>query len=102
MRQRNVGLAQAATDLLVQRLGTEAGAAAPMTAAMGLARLPLPAEDAAATRLRDWLLEAGTDAPVHRLDGAVWLRLSAFAYNDLNDYARLADLLDRAPWEEMA
>lgn len=102
LRQRNAGLAQAATDLLVQRLGTEEGAAAPMTAAMGLARLPLPAEDAAATRLRDWLLEAGTDAPVHRLDGAVWLRLSAFAYNDLNDYARLADLLDRAPWEEMA
>jgi isopenicillin-N epimerase len=34
----------------------------------------------------------GTDAPVHAMDGGLWLRLSAFAYNDLDDYVRLAEL----------
>jgi isopenicillin-N epimerase len=37
------------------------------------------------------LLEARTDAPVHALDGALWLRISAHAYNDLADYEALAD-----------
>jgi isopenicillin-N epimerase len=36
-------------------------------------------------------MAAGTDAPVHALGGALWLRLSAFAYNELDDYARLAE-----------
>lgn len=102
LRRRNHALAGQATDLLVQRLDTEVGAEPAMTAAMGLVRLPARAEDGAVARLRDWLLAAGTDAPVHALAGAVWLRLSAFAYNDRDDYARLADILARAPWEELA
>jgi isopenicillin-N epimerase len=39
------------------------------------------------------LMAAGTDAPVHALDGGLWLRLSAFAYNDLADFVRLAELV---------
>ena len=35
------------------------------------------------TAIRQRLMAAGTDAPVHALDGALWLRLSAFAYNEL-------------------
>ena len=38
-------------------------------------------------------MAAGTDAPVHALDGALWLRLSAFAYNQADDYVRLAEMV---------
>ncbi len=34
-----------------------------------------------------------TDAPVHALNGALWLRVSAFAYNRMDDYERLADIV---------
>lgn len=100
LRQRNRDLALTATRLLAQRLGTEAGADPAMMAAMGLVRLPGAAGQVAA--LRNRLLDAGTDAPVHVLDGAIWLRLSAFAYNDVNDYERLADLLADTRWGELA
>jgi hypothetical protein len=30
---------------------------------------------------------------VHALDGALWLRISAFAYNELDDYVRLGALV---------
>jgi len=30
---------------------------------------------------------------VHPVGGALWLRLSAYAYNEIGDYQRLADLL---------
>ncbi|HET6305866.1 MAG TPA: hypothetical protein VFG12_01690, partial [Rhodopila sp.] len=48
---------------------------------------------AQALAIRQRLLAAGTDAPVHALDGALWLRLSAFAYNQADDYARLGDVV---------
>jgi isopenicillin-N epimerase len=38
-------------------------------------------------------MAAGTDAPVHALDGALWLRISAFAYNEIGDYRRLAEIV---------
>jgi hypothetical protein len=38
-------------------------------------------------------MASGTDAPVHILDRALWLRLSAFAYNQLDDYAQLAEIM---------
>jgi isopenicillin-N epimerase len=43
--------------------------------------------------VRQALQAAGTDAPVHPLGGALWLRLSAYAYNEIGDYQRLAELL---------
>jgi len=30
---------------------------------------------------------------VHPLAGTLWLRLSAYAYNEIGDYERLAELL---------
>lgn len=120
-RARNIALATAAAGMLARRLGTETGtgagmapddgpvadggrgvgtdapddpsarATASMAGAMGLVRLPLPSAEG----LRERLFAAGTDAPVHMLGGAVWLRLSAFAYNDLDDYRRLGDILAR-------
>jgi isopenicillin-N epimerase len=60
---------------------------------MGVVRLPL--RGAATTErtqaLRRRMLEAGTDAPLHVQADAVWLRLSAAAYNELADYEKLAE-----------
>ena len=61
-----------------------------------MATIRLPVDDpspAHALALRRRLMAAGTDAPVHSLEGALWLRISAFAYNELDDYAQLAELV---------
>jgi isopenicillin-N epimerase len=93
LRARNRQLASQAADLLAHRLNTRPGATADLTAAMGVVRLPVADPSAAQARdIRRRLLQAGTDAPVHALDGALWLRFSAFAYNELEDYARLAEI----------
>lgn len=88
LRQRNIDLAAQAASLLARRLNTETFGCG----AMRLVRLPV-SPDTDALSLRARLLAAGTDAPVHRIGGAIWLRLSAFAYNDLDDYARLAGIV---------
>jgi isopenicillin-N epimerase len=92
---RNIGLAAEATSLLARRLNTEPGATGELTGAMGLVRLPLtgPASAERSVELRAQLLAAGTDAPTHVLAGAIWLRLSAAAYNDIEDYVRLGDIV---------
>jgi isopenicillin-N epimerase len=95
LRQRNVALAAEAAQLLARRLRTEVGAHGELAAAMGVVRLPTPAPATAewAQRLRMKLLTSRTDAPVHALDGAIWLRISAFAYNELRDYEALAEMV---------
>ncbi|MDR3538366.1 MAG: hypothetical protein P4L71_17860, partial [Acetobacteraceae bacterium] len=95
LRARNAALAAEGAALVAQRLNSEIGAHGELTAAMGLVRLPVaqPADDALAWNIRGRLMDAACDAPVHALDGALWLRLSAFAYNEADDYVRLADLL---------
>lgn len=92
---RNRELARQAALLLAAALGTEVGAGAAMSGSMGLVRLPLglDAKRSEAMRVRQALQAAGTDAPVHPLAGTLWLRLSAYAYNELADYERLARLL---------
>jgi isopenicillin-N epimerase len=94
---RNIALASDATSLLARRLNTEPGATGAMAGCMGVVRLPL-AGAASAERsadLRERLLAAGTDAPTHVQAGAIWLRLSAAAYNDIEDYERLAEIVAR-------
>jgi len=95
LRQRNVTLAAEGARLLADRLGTEIGTSGVMAGAMGVVRVPVAAPPTAewARRLRQKLLEARADAPVHALDGAIWLRISAHAYNELADYATLADIV---------
>jgi isopenicillin-N epimerase len=95
LRARNIALAAEAASLLARRLNTDA---VPTGSAMGLVRLPLsqPATPALSQAIRERLIDAGTDAPTNVLDGALWLRLSAFAYNERDDYERLADLVARA------
>jgi isopenicillin-N epimerase len=95
LRERNRRLAAEAATLLAGALGTEVGALPEMAGSMGLVRLPvgLEAKRAEAVKVRRALQAASTDAPVHPLAGALWLRLSAYAYNEIGDYERLAKLL---------
>lgn len=92
---RNKALAAQGARLLADHIGTETGAGPTFTAAMGLVRLPTPAPATTewAQRLRQKLLDARCDAPVHALDGGIWLRISAFAYNELSDFEALAELV---------
>ncbi|MBO0711034.1 MAG: aminotransferase class V-fold PLP-dependent enzyme [Acetobacteraceae bacterium] len=98
LRARNAALAAEATALLARRLKTGVGASGAFAAAMGVVRLPVsgPATTERAHAIRERLLDARTDAPVQALDGALWLRLSAAAYNERADYERLADIVATA------
>jgi isopenicillin-N epimerase len=97
LRERNVVLAAEAASLLARRLNTET-VSGEQDGAMRLVRLP-DSRDMNPLMVRRRLLSAGTDAPVHAIGGALWLRLSAFAYNELEDYARLADIVARVSRE---
>ena len=94
---RNIELAAEATAILSRRLNTEPGAGGDLTGSMGVVRLPLAgsATTERSSELRARLLEAGTDAPTHVQAGAIWLRISAAAYNDIEDYERLAEIVAR-------
>jgi isopenicillin-N epimerase len=96
LRQRNINLAAEAASLLARRLNSET-ISGDLNGAMRLVRLNGSPDSVKSVRAR--LLQAGTDAPVHALGGALWLRLSAFAYNELEDYARLADIVARVSRE---
>jgi len=94
LRRRNIALAREAGALLASALGTVHGNGA-HEVAMAMVRLPLetvPLTKAYATQLRGRLLdEFRTDAPLHAHPSGIWLRVSAHAYNELDDYAALAE-----------
>lgn len=93
LRRRNISLAGEAGALLAAELGTTHGNAR-HEVAMAMVRLPLenvPLTKDYATLLRGRLLgEFRTDAPLHAHPSGIWLRVSAHAYNEIDDYARLA------------
>jgi isopenicillin-N epimerase len=94
LRARNRALARDAAGLVARRLGTETAAGPEFHAAMTLVRAPIqgPATPERAFALRSRLLdEFRTDVPLHPIGGAFWFRLSAQAYNELDDFARLAE-----------
>jgi len=98
LRARNATVAAEAATLLARRLNTAVGASGAFAGAMGVVRLPIsgPATPERARAIRERLLDARTDAPVLALEGALWLRLSAAAYNERADYERLADIVAMA------
>lgn len=98
LRERNRALAAEGTDLLVQRLGTEAGMSAEFSGSMGMILLPIGGKPSLERQvaLRRFLLEAGTDAPIFTHESGLWVRISAQAYNERADYEKLAGLLERA------
>jgi isopenicillin-N epimerase len=93
-RAANRDLCLAAADLLIERWGTEGGAPAAMTGSMTCVRLPgfadATREDAERVYAQLWQ-NHGIEVPVLPLSGGLWVRISAHAYNELDDYARLAD-----------
>jgi isopenicillin-N epimerase len=98
LRNRNIGLAREGAQIVATALGTEIGALASMSGAMGLVRLPVtgPSTLERAKSLRAQLMdEHHTDAPFHPLAGSIWVRLSAAAYNEPKDYEQLAAILQR-------
>ena len=94
LRTRNVALAAEAAALVARRLNSEQGTQGAQAGAMGLVRLPLSrvVTPVRSEHVRARLLAAGTDAPTHVINGALWLRLSAHAYNAIEDYERLAEM----------
>jgi isopenicillin-N epimerase len=95
LRERNVTLAAEGARLLADHLGSEVGTTGALAGAMGVVRVPLaaPATTEWAQRQRQRLMDARTDAPIHVLDGMLWLRISAHAYNELADYEALATIV---------
>jgi isopenicillin-N epimerase len=95
LRARNAALAAEGGSLLARRLNTDVGATAEMAGSMATVRLPPvgPATIEGAGAFRQRLLGARTDLPVFAQAGALWVRLSAQAYNELDDYEALAGIL---------
>jgi isopenicillin-N epimerase len=92
---RNAALAAEATGLLARRLGTEVGAEDLIAGAMRVVTFPVAGAATAerAAELRERLLERRADAPLHTINSGIWLRLSAHAYNEIDDYDRFTELL---------
>ena len=96
LRARNAALAGEAGRLLAGRLRTESYHSD--GGSMAIIRMPVvgPATRDHAKELRERLFAAKTDAPLMAQDGQIWLRVSAQAYNDIADYQRLADIVEKA------
>jgi isopenicillin-N epimerase len=98
LQARNIALAAEAAGMLAGRFGTETSLGNGTGGSMALVRLPWQTkaghEDALA--LRQDLLHAGTDVPVYAEDGRMWIRISAQAYNEMDDYRQLVDLIEPA------
>ena len=92
---RNAALAAEAVSLLCRRLGTEPAAEPTMAGAMGVVRVPISGVGTPerAAELRERLLDRRADAPLQAIGGGIWLRISAHAYNELDDYDRLAEII---------
>ncbi|MBI1778979.1 MAG: aminotransferase class V-fold PLP-dependent enzyme [Proteobacteria bacterium] len=100
VRRYNHELVLAAAEALARRWGTQTGAPCELTGSMAVVRLPerfAPERvSAAAVRsalARDWRIEV----PLNRLAGALWVRISAQVYNEMADYHRLGEAIERMP-----
>jgi isopenicillin-N epimerase len=92
LRECNAALARKQAMLLARTWATERGAPDALTGSMAAVRLPLDgATTERALELRRTLFDAHRiEAPVTAFAGALWVRISAHAYNRPEDYARLA------------
>jgi isopenicillin-N epimerase len=102
LMERNRALAAEAAALLSHAWRTEAAGSPDQRNAMASVRVPGSerfATEEAARLLHDRLLRRHRiQVPVFPFAGALWLRISAQAYNELGEYSRLADaVLAEAP-----
>lgn len=95
LRERNTSLAGRGAEILASSLGTQIGAGTELSAAMRLVRLPITGQvtPERALAARHQMEIRGCDAPISAVDGGLWLRLSAQAYNEEADYEQLADFV---------
>ncbi|HEY3919371.1 MAG TPA: aminotransferase class V-fold PLP-dependent enzyme [Stellaceae bacterium] len=97
---RNTALAREAATLLMQRWRTELTGPLASCAAMATVRLPLAGDTGAARAnalMRELSERHGIAAAVFALEGALWVRVAAQAYNERADYERLAALFAPLP-----
>lgn len=92
LRARNRRMAIEGVRIVAGALGAPLGAEPGLFEAMATVRVPGSTLEAAAM-LRRQLLDHGIEVPVMPLDGALWVRVSAFAYNEAAEYGRLARAL---------
>jgi len=93
IRAHNRALAREAGDLLIDAWGTEAAAAAQLGASMVSVRLAagdIGDRDAARRVAAELNERHKVTAGVTMLDGALWIRVSAQIYNEIEDYRQLA------------
>jgi isopenicillin-N epimerase len=89
LMERNRDLAREMAAMLAARWGTGTAAPPDMFAAMAVVGVPESGREP--PELVAWLRDVHRiEAPVHRIDGALWLRIAAQAYNEVEDYERLA------------
>ena len=103
MRLRNRNLARQTADNIARAFGTETGGPESMFGSMVTIRLPLnlppTMEVGRALRAAMWRRHR-IEVPVMALAGSLWLRISAAAYNDADDYEGLADALKNVVREQ--
>ena len=98
VRAYTVDLARRAADLLAAAWGNEARVPAALHGTMAIVALPAalqrrlgPATEEHSRRLRHQIWdEHRVEIPIMAIDGRHWARLSAFIYNEIDDYERLA------------
>ncbi|WP_210485651.1 aminotransferase class V-fold PLP-dependent enzyme [Microvirga antarctica] len=96
LRQRNRELAATIAAGSARELGTALGAAPQLFDAMATIRLPgnPPATRDEVTRIHDQLWDSGRfETAITSVAGALYLRISVQAYNDLDDFSGLSDAL---------
>jgi isopenicillin-N epimerase len=96
---RNSALVREAARMLATRWRTEMTGSSEWFAAMATVRLPL-GEGASGARANQLMRELAErhriGTAVVALEGALWVRIAAQAYNELADYERLAALFTPA------
>ncbi|MBM3531563.1 MAG: aminotransferase class V-fold PLP-dependent enzyme [Alphaproteobacteria bacterium] len=89
IKARNRALAEEAGTYLADAWKTRLGAPAALAGSMRMIRLPLASGGPPDIRLKLWQNHR-IDVPVNALDNALWVRVSAQLYNEMDDYRRLA------------
>jgi len=95
LRERNTQLARQAATLLAKHWNTERGSGDALSGSMSTVRLPVVGEatDKRALAIRGALRkDHRIDAAVVAFKSSLWVRLSAQAYNEFDEYQRLADV----------
>lgn len=95
LMQANRDLAWQAAELLSQAWGQPIAAAPEFFGAMSLIRAPFSGATDPQTvlDLRSRLRQRGADAPIMEVGGQLWIRISAQAYNRIEDYEELAAIV---------